>query len=50
VGLYCEDCDVAELTDRTEMVAGVRDFAVDPDQAAQLWSLSARITGLDAFG
>jgi NAD(P)-dependent dehydrogenase (short-subunit alcohol dehydrogenase family) len=49
-GLYCEDCDIAELTDSTEMVAGVRDFAFNPEQAAQLWSLSARLTGLDVFG
>jgi NAD(P)-dependent dehydrogenase (short-subunit alcohol dehydrogenase family) len=48
-GVYCEDCDIAELTDSAEMVAGVRDFAVDPEQATQLWSLSARLTGLDAF-
>ena len=32
-GLYCEDCDVAEPTDSTDMVAGVRDHAIDPDDA-----------------
>jgi NAD(P)-dependent dehydrogenase (short-subunit alcohol dehydrogenase family) len=48
-GLYCEDCDIAEQTDSTEMVAGVRAFATDCDQASRLWSLSARLTGLDAF-
>jgi NAD(P)-dependent dehydrogenase (short-subunit alcohol dehydrogenase family) len=48
-GLYCEDCDIAEQTDSREMVAGVRDFATDPEQASRLWSLSARLTGLDAF-
>jgi NAD(P)-dependent dehydrogenase (short-subunit alcohol dehydrogenase family) len=48
-GVYCEDCDIAEQTDGTDMVSGVRDFATDPEQASRLWSLSARLTGLDAF-
>jgi NAD(P)-dependent dehydrogenase (short-subunit alcohol dehydrogenase family) len=48
-GVYCEDCDIAEPTDRADMVAGVRDHAVDPAEAARLWSLSARLTGADAF-
>lgn len=29
--------------------SGVRDYAVDPDQAARLWSLSAELTGINAF-
>lgn len=48
-GVYCEDCDIAEPTDRTDMIAGVRDYAVDTAEAARLWSLSARLTGADAF-
>jgi hypothetical protein len=28
---------------------GVRDYAVDPAQAARLWTLSAELTGVDAF-
>ncbi|GAA3813659.1 SDR family NAD(P)-dependent oxidoreductase [Amycolatopsis tucumanensis] len=48
-GLYCEDCDIAEPTDSTEMIAGVRDYAVDPAEAERLWTLSAELTGINAF-
>ncbi|MEU0465598.1 SDR family NAD(P)-dependent oxidoreductase [Amycolatopsis sp. NPDC006131] len=48
-GLYCEDCDIAEPTDSTEMIAGVRDYAVDPAEAERLWALSAELTGINAF-
>ncbi|MEU0515455.1 SDR family NAD(P)-dependent oxidoreductase [Amycolatopsis sp. NPDC006125] len=48
-GLYCEDCDLAEPTDSTEMIAGVRDYAVDPAEAERLWALSAELTGINAF-
>lgn len=27
----------------------VRDYAADPDQAERLWTLSAELTGTDAF-
>jgi len=47
-GLYCEDCDVAELNDG-ETRTGVRSWATDPAQAARLWTLSAELTGVDAF-
>ncbi|MBN3788045.1 SDR family NAD(P)-dependent oxidoreductase [Burkholderia sp. Ac-20353] len=47
-GLYCEDCDVAPITTGDEE-AGVRPHAIDPEQAARLWRLSARLTGADAF-
>ena len=47
-GVYCEDCDIAEPAVAEESV-GVRDYAIDPEQAARLWSLSARLTGVDAF-
>jgi hypothetical protein len=30
-------------------LVGVRDYAIDPDQAARLWTLSAELTGIDAF-
>jgi hypothetical protein len=30
------------------MESGVRDYAVDPDSAARLWTLSAELTGVDA--
>lgn len=49
-GVYCEDCDVAELcTDDGPQVGGVRAHATDPRQAARLWALSAELTGVDAF-
>jgi NAD(P)-dependent dehydrogenase (short-subunit alcohol dehydrogenase family) len=48
-GVYCEDCDIAELaTNGTP--GGVRPFAVDPGEATRLWAYSARLTGVDAFG
>ena len=49
-GLYCEDCDVAGLAESDDgSTVGVRHYAVDPDQAARLWRLSAELTGVDAF-
>ncbi|RMI40019.1 SDR family NAD(P)-dependent oxidoreductase [Streptomyces triticirhizae] len=40
-GAYCVDCDIAEPED-------VREYALDPEQAERLWSLSAELTGVDA--
>lgn len=48
-GVYCEDCDVAEPATDPGARHGVRSYATDPDQAARLWSLSANLTGIDAF-
>ena len=49
-GVYCEDCDVAELVPAdSDRMGGVRPYAADPDEAARLWSLSAELTGVDAF-
>ncbi|MEU3961509.1 SDR family NAD(P)-dependent oxidoreductase [Streptomyces buecherae] len=50
-GVYCEDCDIAEVCgdDAAPMSGGVRGYAVDPRQAARLWALSAELTGVDAF-
>jgi hypothetical protein len=48
-GLFLEDCDVAGIRDSDEMSAkGVYPYAVDPDEAARLWDLSAELTGVDA--
>jgi NAD(P)-dependent dehydrogenase (short-subunit alcohol dehydrogenase family) len=47
-GVYCEDCDIAVLADGDSTV-GVRQHAIDPDDAARLWTLSAELTGVDAF-
>jgi hypothetical protein len=48
-GVYCEDCDVAEMAQEGDTSKGVRDYAVDPQQAERLWALSAELTGVDAF-
>ncbi|EOD64211.1 SDR family NAD(P)-dependent oxidoreductase [Amycolatopsis vancoresmycina] len=51
-GLYLEDCDVAELApaDAEGLASsGVRRYAVDREEAARLWTLSAQLTGVDAF-
>jgi NAD(P)-dependent dehydrogenase (short-subunit alcohol dehydrogenase family) len=48
-GVYCEDCDIAEYAGDDPSAPGVRAHAVDPDQAARLWALSAELTGVDAF-
>jgi NAD(P)-dependent dehydrogenase (short-subunit alcohol dehydrogenase family) len=48
-GVYCEDCDIAELVASDDPApGGVREYAIDPDQAARLWALSAELTELDA--
>ncbi|MEU4669551.1 SDR family NAD(P)-dependent oxidoreductase [Amycolatopsis sp. NPDC023774] len=47
-GVYCEDCDVAEVNEVTTG-NGVAPYAVDPESAARLWRLSAELTGVDAF-
>ncbi|MFD0687381.1 SDR family NAD(P)-dependent oxidoreductase [Actinomadura fibrosa] len=61
-GVYCEDCDIAEpapadvpeTTGRTSGEdepprVGVRAYAVGPEQAARLWTVSAELTGVNAF-
>jgi NAD(P)-dependent dehydrogenase (short-subunit alcohol dehydrogenase family) len=52
-GVYCEDCDISAPTDVDSPFArylGVDAHAIDPDEAARLWALSAELTGGDAFG
>jgi NAD(P)-dependent dehydrogenase (short-subunit alcohol dehydrogenase family) len=49
-GVYCEDCDIAEPAgDDPSATSGVRAHSIDPEQAARLWTLSAELTGVDAF-
>ena len=49
-GVYLEDCDVAELRTSTDIAAkGVFEYAVNPDEAARLWGLSAELTGVNAL-
>ncbi|MGW4676308.1 SDR family NAD(P)-dependent oxidoreductase [Streptomyces sp. NPDC004324] len=48
-GVYCEDCDIAEVTPERGERTGVREYAIDREQAARLWTLSAELTGVNAF-
>jgi NAD(P)-dependent dehydrogenase (short-subunit alcohol dehydrogenase family) len=51
-GVYCENCNIAEPTvvgSPTARIEGVDAHAIDPDAAARLWTVSAQLTGVDAF-
>lgn len=51
-GVYCEDCDIAEPTvpgSPEARIRGVDAHAVDQADAARLWTLSAEMTGINAF-
>lgn len=51
-GVYCEDCDIAEPTvagSPEARIRGVNAHAVDRGDAARLWTLSAELTGINAF-
>jgi NAD(P)-dependent dehydrogenase (short-subunit alcohol dehydrogenase family) len=39
-GLYLEDCGVANVDDAEDAAGGVRSYAIDPDAAKRLWSIS----------
>ena len=43
-GRYCEDCHVAEVTD-AQASDGVREYALDPDNAKALWAKSEEMVG-----
>jgi NAD(P)-dependent dehydrogenase (short-subunit alcohol dehydrogenase family) len=46
-GVYCEDCDFAELVPNdSPSLSGVRHWAVDHPTAKALWDLSEQLTGL----
>ncbi|WP_210587163.1 SDR family NAD(P)-dependent oxidoreductase [Streptomyces sp. GESEQ-35] len=46
-GVYLEDCDIAEPAPDADASEGVMDWAVDPEQAARLWELSVKLTGVN---
>lgn len=46
-GVYCENCGVAEVDD-DRRDGGVRSYALDPESADRLWTLSEEMTG-EAF-
>jgi NAD(P)-dependent dehydrogenase (short-subunit alcohol dehydrogenase family) len=51
-GVYCENCDIARPTavgSPTARIEGVDAHAIDHDDAARLWVVSAELTGVDAF-
>ncbi|MEM7703216.1 MAG: SDR family NAD(P)-dependent oxidoreductase [Pseudomonadota bacterium] len=43
-GIYCEDCHVAEVDDESSN-GGVRSYAIDPQSAEALWTLSEELIG-----
>jgi NAD(P)-dependent dehydrogenase (short-subunit alcohol dehydrogenase family) len=46
-GVYCEDCDIAELAaNDSPALSGVRHWTVDQPTAKALWDLSEQLTGL----
>jgi len=45
-GVYCEDCDVAELASDQNASHGVKEYSVDKDNAKRLWTLSEEMTGI----
>jgi hypothetical protein len=46
-GVYCEDCDIAAVVPGdSELLYGVRPWAIDPSIAVALWDVSERLTGL----
>jgi len=47
-GVFCEDCEIAEVS--TDDAPGVRPYAIDPASAERLWTVSAELTGVNAFG
>ncbi|HEY1961490.1 MAG TPA: SDR family NAD(P)-dependent oxidoreductase, partial [Rhizomicrobium sp.] len=44
-GKYCEDCQVAELTENPAARGGVRAYALDPERAKALWAKSEEMVG-----
>ena len=45
-GVYCEDCNVAAAVPADDKTfAGVRPWAIDPDAAKRLWTLSEKMLG-----
>jgi len=44
-GLYLEDCHVATVDDSPEAPEGVKSYALDPENAERLWSVSERLVG-----
>lgn len=49
-GLYCEDCEIAELaSEHSEPFLGVCKHAADLEEARKLWDYTAKLTGVNCF-
>ena len=48
-GAYLEDVDIAAPWTEDQVYTGVKDWAIDPDEAERLWEFSAALTGVNAF-
>ncbi|SFW90771.1 SDR family NAD(P)-dependent oxidoreductase [Amycolatopsis australiensis] len=48
-GVYLEDCDIAGPAPADGARTGVKDYAIDPVLAERLWTVSAELTGVNAF-
>jgi len=46
-GVFLEDCEVSEVS--SDDAPGVRPYAIDPTAAERLWTVSAQLTGVNAF-
>ena len=44
-GVYLEDCGIAEVSDDLEVSHGVASYALDGDNARELWTLSEELVG-----
>jgi NAD(P)-dependent dehydrogenase (short-subunit alcohol dehydrogenase family) len=44
-GLYLADCQVAAVNDADDALDGVKSYALDPDSAERLWSVSETLVG-----
>jgi NAD(P)-dependent dehydrogenase (short-subunit alcohol dehydrogenase family) len=45
-GVYCEDCNIAQrVPDNDPTFTGVRSWAIDPEAAKRLWTLSEKMLG-----
>ena len=45
-GVYCQDVDIAPVLPDGAPGNGVRPYAIDPDNAKRLWTLSEELTGV----
>jgi len=45
-GVYCEDCNLAQAVPADDPTfTGVRPWAIDPEAAKRLWSMSEKLLG-----